>query len=85
MPHPAPTAYRLLGYPDDARLLLVNADDFGMYAGINDAVAQGFAEGIVRSASLMMPCPGAAEAVRLLAEARTAAVQVAARRAAQQH
>jgi hypothetical protein len=65
---PASTANRLLGYPADARLLLVNADDFGMYPGINAAVVEGFARGIVRSASLMMPCPGAAEAVRLLAD-----------------
>ena len=62
------TANRLLGYPDDARLLLVNADDFGMYPAVNEAVARAFAEGIVRSASLMMPCPAAPDAVRLLAE-----------------
>jgi predicted glycoside hydrolase/deacetylase ChbG (UPF0249 family) len=57
-----------LGYPDDARLLLVNADDFGMYNAINEAVIRAFAEGIVRSTSLMVPCPDAAEAMRLLKE-----------------
>jgi predicted glycoside hydrolase/deacetylase ChbG (UPF0249 family) len=62
------TAAGLLGYPDDARLLLVNADDFGMYTAINEAVIRAFAEGIVRSTSLMAPCPGAAEAMRLLTE-----------------
>jgi predicted glycoside hydrolase/deacetylase ChbG (UPF0249 family) len=58
----------LLGYPDDARLLLVNADDFGMYEAINEAVVLAFKDGIVRSTSLMMPCPGAAHAVQLLRE-----------------
>jgi predicted glycoside hydrolase/deacetylase ChbG (UPF0249 family) len=62
------TAAGLLGYPDDARLLLVNADDFGMYNAINEAVIRAFAEGIVQSTSLMIPCPGAAEAMRLLKE-----------------
>jgi predicted glycoside hydrolase/deacetylase ChbG (UPF0249 family) len=57
---------RLLGYPDDARLLLINADDFGMYRGINEATVRAFKEGIVRSTSLMMPCPGALQAVQLL-------------------
>jgi predicted glycoside hydrolase/deacetylase ChbG (UPF0249 family) len=61
-------ANRLLGYPDDARLLLVNADDFGMYRGINEAIVRAFSEGIVRSTSLMMPCPGASQAVQLLQE-----------------
>jgi len=59
---------RLLGYPDDARLLLVNADDFGMYPAINAAVIQAFREGIVRSTSLMVPCPGATQAMALLRE-----------------
>jgi predicted glycoside hydrolase/deacetylase ChbG (UPF0249 family) len=57
---------RLLGYPDDARLLLVNADDFGMYPAINEAVVRAHEQGIVRSTSLMVPCPGAAHAVDLL-------------------
>lgn len=59
---------RLLGYPDDARLLLVNADDFGMYRAINEAVVRAFDEGIVRSTSLMVPCPGASQAIQLLRE-----------------
>lgn len=59
---------RLLGYPDDARLLLVNADDFGMYGDVNAAIVRAFEEGIVRSTSLMTPCPGAAQAAQLAAE-----------------
>ncbi len=57
---------KLLGYPDDARLLLVNADDFGMYQAINEAIVRAFKEGIVRSTSLMIPCPGASRALQLL-------------------
>ncbi len=63
-----PGANRLLGYPDDARLLLINADDFGMYRAINEAVVRAFNEGIVRSASLMVPYPGAFQAIQLLRE-----------------
>jgi predicted glycoside hydrolase/deacetylase ChbG (UPF0249 family) len=57
---------RLLGYPDDARLLLINADDFGMYDDINAAVVRACKDGIVQSTSLMRPCPGASQAMDLL-------------------
>lgn len=60
------TTNALLGYPDDARLLIVNADDLGMYLAINEAVGRAFREGIVTSTSLMVPCPGAAGAIDLL-------------------
>jgi len=63
---PRSTTNRLLGHPDDARLLLVNADDFGMYPAINEAVVRACKEGIVRSTSLMVPCPGASHAIGLL-------------------
>ena len=59
---------RLLGYPGDARLLLVNADDFGMYESINRSIYRAMREGIVRSTSLMVPCPGAQDAMRLLGD-----------------
>jgi predicted glycoside hydrolase/deacetylase ChbG (UPF0249 family) len=56
----------LLGYPDDARLLILNADDFGMYDAINAAILQTLAEGMVGSTSLMVPCPAAPQAMNLL-------------------
>jgi len=59
---------KLLGYPDDARLLLINADDFGMYQAINEAILRTLKEGIVRSTGLMVPCPGASQAMQLLRE-----------------
>lgn len=67
-PAPRSETARLLGYPDDARLLLVNADDFGMYGDVNEAIVRAFEDGIVRSTSLMTPCPGAAQAAQLARE-----------------
>ena len=63
----ASRANALLGYPDDARLLIVNADDFGMCGPVNDGVLRAITEGVARSASLMVPWPGAGQAMRMLA------------------
>ncbi len=60
-------ANELLGYPPGARLLILNADDLGMYAGVNEGIAAAVERGPVRSASLIAPSPGAAEAMRWLA------------------
>ena len=59
---------RLLGYPGDARLLIINADDFGMCHAINEAILRTLKEGVVSSTSLMAPCPWAPHAMRLLKE-----------------
>lgn len=59
---------RLLGYPDDARLLLINADDFGMCHAVNAAIVRTLTQGLVRSTTLMVPCPWALHAMQLLAE-----------------
>ena len=59
---------RLLGYPADARLLIVNADDFGMCHAVNEAIVGTLKEGIVRSTSLMVPCPWALQAAHFLAD-----------------
>lgn len=61
-------ANRLLGYPPDARLLILNADDFGMCNAVNEAVTRVLLTGPVRSTTLMVPCPWALHAVRFLAE-----------------
>jgi predicted glycoside hydrolase/deacetylase ChbG (UPF0249 family) len=58
----------LLGYPADARLLLVNADDFGMCHAINEAIIRTLKDGIVTSCSVMVPCPWALHALRWLRE-----------------
>ena len=56
----------LLGYPADARLLLINADDFGMCYAINAAILRTLKDGLVCSTSLMMPCPWTLHAIHLL-------------------
>jgi predicted glycoside hydrolase/deacetylase ChbG (UPF0249 family) len=59
---------QLLGYPDDARLLIINADDFGMCHSVNQAIIGTLREGIVCSTTLMVPCPWALHAMRFLAD-----------------
>ncbi len=46
------------------RLLIVNADDFGLSAAVNRGIIRAHESGIVTSASLMVRQPGAAEAAR---------------------
>lgn len=59
---------RLLGYPADARLLIINADDFGMCHSVNEAVIRAFRAGMLRSTTLMAPCPWALHGLHFLAE-----------------
>lgn len=56
----------LLGFSPDARVLIINADDFGMYHAVNVAVVRSIEEGIASSCSLMVPCPWAVHAMQLL-------------------
>jgi hopanoid biosynthesis associated protein HpnK len=48
-----------------ARRLIVNADDFGLSASVNEAVRRAHQEGILTTASLMVNEPGFEEAVEL--------------------
>jgi predicted glycoside hydrolase/deacetylase ChbG (UPF0249 family) len=57
---------RFLGYPDDARLLIINADDFGRSHASNEATLRALTEGVVSSTTLMVPCPWALHAMQLL-------------------
>ncbi len=57
---------RLLGYPDDARLLIINADDFGRSHACNAGILRSFTEGVVSSTTLMVPCPWALHAMQIL-------------------
>jgi predicted glycoside hydrolase/deacetylase ChbG (UPF0249 family) len=59
---------RLLGYLDDTRLLIINADDFGRSHASNEATLRALKEGIVSSTTLMVPCPWALHAMHLLGE-----------------
>ncbi|MFZ6026206.1 MAG: polysaccharide deacetylase family protein [Chloroflexota bacterium] len=58
----------LLGYPPDARLLIVNADDFGMCHVVNRAVFGVLQAGLVHSTTLMVPCPWALQAMHFIVE-----------------
>lgn len=59
---------RLLGYPDDARLLIINVDDFGMSHAGNAATLRALQDGVATSTTLMAPCPWAWGAMRMLKE-----------------
>ncbi|MGV9779616.1 polysaccharide deacetylase family protein [Streptosporangium sp. NPDC003464] len=63
---PSVRSSELLGFPPGARVLIVNCDDFGMHDAINAAVIDSIEQGIAGSCSLMVPCPSAPQAMRLL-------------------
>ncbi|TWI86223.1 polysaccharide deacetylase family protein [Chitinophaga japonensis] len=46
-----------LGYPRDARLLIVHADDLGVSHSTNAAAIAAFEQKAINSASIMVPCP----------------------------
>ncbi|MBU5441480.1 polysaccharide deacetylase family protein [Paenibacillus sp. MSJ-34] len=51
-----------MGYGENERLLLINADDFGMCHAFNKATKRLLLERAISSATLMVPCPWAKEA-----------------------
>ena len=51
-----------LGYTPEDRLLIINADDFGMCHSFNKGIQQLLSEQVISSATLMMPCPWVREA-----------------------
>jgi predicted glycoside hydrolase/deacetylase ChbG (UPF0249 family) len=57
-----------LGYSPDAKLLIVHADDLGMAHSVNAASIKAFETELVRSGSIMVPCPWLSE---IAAYART--------------
>ena len=62
-----PSLAQRLGYPEDARLLILSCDDLGFCHSANVGVFQALRDGLGTSAGLMVPCPwarGAAAAYR---------------------
>jgi predicted glycoside hydrolase/deacetylase ChbG (UPF0249 family) len=50
------------------RRLIVNADDFGLTAGVNQGIVEAHVHGVVTSTSLIVDRPAAADAARLARE-----------------
>src|SRR5271167_1001446 len=51
-----------LGYQADARVLIINADDFGMCHDQNEGVMTGLTEGLFTSSTILVTCPWFEEA-----------------------
>jgi predicted glycoside hydrolase/deacetylase ChbG (UPF0249 family) len=49
--------YERLGYPKQARVLIINCDDLGSSHAANTAIERALREGIASSTTLMVPCP----------------------------
>jgi hopanoid biosynthesis associated protein HpnK len=58
------------------RRVIVNADDFGLCEGVNKAVAQAHADGVLTSATIMANMPAAAQAVEIARQLPTLGVGV---------
>lgn len=52
-----PTLAERLGYPPDAKLVILTADDLGLCHAANLGVYDSLRQGLATSASLMVPCP----------------------------
>lgn len=48
--------------------LIITADDFGLHAAINEAVAEAASTGVLTAASLMVSAPASAQAIRIAHE-----------------
>jgi predicted glycoside hydrolase/deacetylase ChbG (UPF0249 family) len=58
----------VLGYPVDARLLIVNIDDYGLCYSANDSAVQLLRKGAACSCTLMAPAPWSLHGIQLVRE-----------------
>ncbi|MBA7479768.1 Chitooligosaccharide deacetylase ChbG [subsurface metagenome] len=58
------------------RRIIINADDFGLCDGVNEAVAQAHSDGILTSATIMANMPAADEAVKIAKKLPTLGIGV---------
>lgn len=61
------TLVEKLGYPADARLVILNCDDLGSSHSANLGALEAVEKGLATSATLMVPCPWAKEGAQLFA------------------
>jgi len=59
---PVRSVQERLGYPANARLLVIHADDFGMNHAVNRATSEALTNHWITSASILVPCPWFLEA-----------------------
>lgn len=53
----------MLGYPENSKLLIIHGDDLGLSNSVNKATFDALGSNSITSASIMMPCPWAYDAV----------------------
>ncbi|TCM93052.1 hypothetical protein EV294_1073 [Paenibacillus sp. BK033] len=51
----------VFGFEESDRILIINADDFGITEGTNEAILELFKQAAITSTSIMIPCPSARE------------------------
>lgn len=61
-PQPEKSTAERLGHAESARVLIINADDFGMCHDQNEGVMQGLTHGLFTSSTILVTCPWFEEA-----------------------
>jgi predicted glycoside hydrolase/deacetylase ChbG (UPF0249 family) len=64
LPRLQPNVQARLGYPANARLLIIHSDDLGMSHSVNRATFEALEKGWITSSSILVPCPWFPEVVR---------------------